>query len=194
MLIYSTSSVFFLSYALLVQTGLGLSPLSSGLLFVPCSIGFTAASIAAPRLVERFGTKTIFWGAVFYTFSFAVLIGQVWIAGGELIASHLITGLIIVGIGQGLVMTPLLNLVLGFVEENKAGMASGVISTLQQVGAAIGLAAVSILFGGVIANGAGEDAQSGLYASAFVSSMFYNLIASLVSAILLWKMAKEQKK
>ncbi len=91
-------------------------------------------------------------------------------------------------------MTPLLNLVLGFVEENKAGMASGVISTLQQVGAAIGLAAVSILFGGVIANGAGGDAQSGLYASAFVSSMFYNLIASLVSAILLWKMAKEQKK
>ncbi len=65
LLIYSTSSVFFLSYALLVQTGLGLSPLSSGLLFVPCSIGFTAASIAAPRLVERFGTKTIFWGAVF---------------------------------------------------------------------------------------------------------------------------------
>ncbi|MFD1452761.1 MFS transporter [Oceanobacillus sojae] len=194
LLIYSTSSVFFLSYALLVQTGLGLSPLSSGLLFVPCSIGFTAASIAAPRLVERFGTKTIFWGAVFYTFSFAVLIGQVWIAGGELIASHLITGLIFVGIGQGLVMTPLLNLVLGFVEENKAGMASGVISTLQQVGAAIGLAAVSILFGGVIANGAGGDAQSGLYASAFVSSMFYNLIASLVSAILLWKMAKEQKK
>ncbi|GAB2559681.1 MFS transporter [Gracilibacillus alcaliphilus] len=194
LLIYSTSSVFFLSYALLVQTGLGLSPLSSGLLFVPCSIGFTAASMAAPRLVECFGTKTIFGGAVFYTFSFAVLIGQVWMAGGDLVATHLITALIFVGVGQGLVMTPLLNLVLGFVEENKAGMASGIISTLQQVGAAIGLAAVSILFGGVIANATGGETQSGLYASAFASSMFYNLIASLISAILLWKMAKEQAK
>lgn len=190
LLIYSTSSVFFLCYALLVQTGLGLSPLSAGVLFVPCSIGFTAASIAAPRLVERFGTMTIFWGAVFYTFSFAVLIWQVWTAGGDLVAVHLITALVFVGIGQGLVMTPLLNLVLGFVEESKAGMASGIISTLQQVGAAIGLAAVSIFFGSVVADADGGD--SGLYASAFVSAMFYNLIASLVSAILLWKMAKER--
>ncbi|MEF3327899.1 MFS transporter [Oceanobacillus oncorhynchi] len=190
LLIYSTSSVFFLCYALLVQTGLGLSPLSAGILFVPCSIGFTAASMAAPRLVERFGTMTIFWGAVFYTFSFAVLIWQVWTAGGDLVAVHLITALVFVGIGQGLVMTPLLNLVLGFVEESKAGMASGIISTLQQVGAAVGLAAVSIFFGSVVADADGGN--SGLYASAFVNAMFYNLIASLVSAILLWKMAKER--
>lgn len=175
LLIYSTSSVFFLTYALLVQTGLGLSPLSAGLLFVPCSIGFTIASIAAPRLVERFGTKTILSGAIFYTLSFVVLIIQLWQAGGQLVASDLIMALVFVGIGQGLVMTPLLNLVLGFVEESKAGMASGIISTLQQVGAAVGLAATSILFGGIIGE---TDGGRDLYASAFVSAMFYNFVAS----------------
>jgi len=43
---------------------LGLSPFATGSLFVPYSIGFTAASMAAPRLVERFGTSVISWGAV----------------------------------------------------------------------------------------------------------------------------------
>ncbi|SDI98329.1 hypothetical protein SAMN04488123_11049 [Natribacillus halophilus] len=107
-----------------------------------------------------------------------------------MVAIHLIPALIFVGIGQGLVMTPLLNLVLGFVEESKAGMASGVIATLQQVGPAIGVAAVGILFGTAVADAAGGDAQSSLYVSAFGSAMIYNLIASLISAFLIWKMAK----
>lgn len=40
-----------------------------------------------------------------------------------------------IGAGQGYIMTPLLNLVLGFVDEAESGMASGVISTVKQVGA-----------------------------------------------------------
>lgn len=49
-------------------------------------------------------------------------------------------------------MTPLLNLVLGFVEETESGMASGVISTVQQIGAALGVAVVGIMFNGALSN------------------------------------------
>jgi predicted MFS family arabinose efflux permease len=56
-----------------------------------------------------------------------------------------------IGAGQGYIMTPLLNLVLGFVDEADSGMASGVVSTVQQVGAALGVAVVGILFNGALA-------------------------------------------
>ncbi|MNE83573.1 hypothetical protein D3C80_1803980 [compost metagenome] len=89
-----------------------------------------------------------------------------------------------------MIMTPLLNLVLGFLDERQAGMASGIISTLQQTGAALGVAAVGILFGAVLAGEPGEKTQTGLYASAFVSGMAYNLAASIIAAMLLATLAR----
>ncbi|UTD25682.1 hypothetical protein [Bradyrhizobium sp. WD16] len=86
----------------------------------------------------------------------------------------------------------LLDLVLGFVEPRQAGMASGVISTLQQVGAALGVAAVSILFSSVLTNATAAADQAGLYASAFVRAMLYNLAAAVLAAILLMRMIKHR--
>lgn len=190
LLIYSTASSFFLCFALLVQTGFGLSPFEAGSVFVPCSIAFVILSLSAPRLVARFGTPAIAVGALVYAVSFAVMVAQVWIAGAELVVSHLIPALIVVGGAQAMIMTPLLNLVLGFVEEQKAGMAAGVISTLQQVGAALGVAAVGILFGTAL--GAGDAGDGAIYASAFVAGMAYNVGAAVIAALLLMRLAVYQ--
>lgn len=65
LLVYSTSSSFFLCFALLVQTGLGLDPFLAGSIFAPCSVGFVLASLAAPRLVARWGTVAIVVGRWF---------------------------------------------------------------------------------------------------------------------------------
>lgn len=187
-LIYSTASSFFLCFALLVQTGFGLGPFEAGRVFVPCSIGFVGASLAAPRLVGRFGTPAIAVSAVLYTLSIAALIAQVWLAGPMLVPARLMPVLLVLGAGQGLIMTPLLNLVLGFVDERRAGMASGVISTLQQVGAALGVAAVGILFGGVVAGD--SSAGAGAYAAGFSRAMLYNLAAATCAAALLVALAR----
>lgn len=114
-------------------------------------------------------------------------------AGAELVPTRLIPVLIVVGVGQGFIMTPLLNLVLGFVEEAQAGMASGVISTVQQVGAALGVAVVGILFGAALAAGDGVAAQANQYVSAFVAGMLYNLGAALLVCVLLLMLAKTQR-
>ncbi|QOG06372.1 MFS transporter [Aureimonas sp. OT7] len=191
LLIYSTSSSFFLCFALLAQTGFGLSPFEAGSIFVPCSIAFVILSLSAPRLVARFGTPAIAMGALVYAIGLGVLIAQVWIAGADLVVAHLIPALIVIGGAQAMIMTPLLNLVLGFVEERQAGMGSGVISTLQQVGAALGVAAVGILFGAAL--GAGLEGQTALYASAFVSGMSYNVAAATITAALLVSIAKQSR-
>ena len=189
LLVYSTSSSFFLCFALLVQTGLGLDPFMAGSIFAPCSVGFVLASLAAPRLVARWGTRAIVAGAMVYAASIGLLIAQVWMAGAELVPARLIPVLVVVGAGQGFIMTPLLNLVLGFVDEAQAGMASGVISTVQQVGAALGVAVVGILFSSALVVGDGA-AQAGQYASAFVAGMLYNLGAALLVCILLLILAR----
>jgi len=184
--IYSTSSSFFLCFALLAQTGFGLSPFEAGSAFVPCSIGFVVASLAAPRLVARIGASAIAVGAVVYALALGVLIAQVWVAKGDLVVARLIPALILVGAAQGLIMTPLLNLVLGFVEDRQAGMASGIVATLQQVGAALGVAVVGILFGEALASGSDTSSHAHLYASAFVSGMAYNLVAAAIAAVLIF--------
>ncbi|MCL6323850.1 MFS transporter [Pectobacterium polaris] len=193
LLVYSTSSSFFLCFALLVQTGLGLDPFLAGSIFAPCSVGFVLASLAAPRLVARWGTVAIVAGALVYAVSIGLLIVQVQIAGTDLVAVQLIPVLVVVGAGQGFIMTPLLNLVLGFVDEAQAGMASGVISTVQQVGAALGVAVVGILFGTALATGDDAVAQAGQYVSAFVAGMLYNLVAALLVCILLLMLVRTQR-
>lgn len=193
LLVYSTSSSFFLCFALLVQTGLGLDPFLAGSIFAPCSVGFVLASLAAPRLVACWGTVTIVVGALVYAVSIGLLIMQVQLAGADLVAVRLIPVLVVVGAGQGFIMTPLLNLVLGFVDEAQAGMASGVISTVQQVGAALGVAVVGILFGTALATGDDAVAQAGQYVSAFVAGMLYNLIAALLVCILLLMLVRTQR-
>ena len=192
LLIYSTSSSFFLCFALLTQTGLGLDPFVAGSIFAPCSVGFVAASLAAPRLVSRWGIRAIAAGALAYAASLAVLIAQVWAAGAGLEPLRLIPALIAVGAGQGIIMTPLLNLVLGFVRQSQAGMAAGVVSTVQQVGAALGVAAVGILFGATLADGVAA-ARADLYVSAFVAGMLYNLGAALLVCVLLRMLASIQR-
>lgn len=194
LLVYSTSSSFFLSFALLVQTGLGLDPFVAGSIFAPASVGFVLASLAAPWLVARWGTRAIFGGALIYAVSIGLLIVQVQTAGAGLVPVRLIPMLIVVGAGQGFVMTPLLNLVLGFVKENQAGMASGVVSTVQQVGAALGVAVVGILFSTALVAANGVAAQAGQYASAFVAGMLYNLGAALLVCLLLFVLARVQKR
>ncbi|MGR4049781.1 MFS transporter [Kosakonia cowanii] len=192
LLIYSTSSSFFLCFALLVQKGLGLDPLQAGLVFAPCSVGFVLASLAAPRLVARWGIGAIIGGALVYALFIAALIAQVAMAGAQLNPVRLIPVLVIVGAGQGAIMTPLLNLVLGYVDEAQSGMASGIISTVQQVGAALGVAVVAMLFNTAL-HDAGSVAQAEQYASAFVAGMLCNLAVSVAICLLLLALALQRR-
>lgn len=192
LLVYSTSSSFFLCFALLVQKGLGLDPLQAGLIFAPCSVGFVLASLAAPRLVARWGIRAIIGGALIYALFIAALIVQVAVAGAQLNPVTLIPVLVVVGAGQGAIMTPLLNLVLGYVDEAQSGIASGIISTVQQVGAALGVAVVAMLFNSAL-NDAGSVAQAGQYASAFVAGMLCNLAVSVAICLLLLALGTQRR-
>ena len=94
---------------------------------------------------------------------------------------------------QGLSTTPLLNLVLGYVEEQYAGMAAGFISTMQQVGGAFGVSVVGIFCVSILVRDASEGVSlAGRYAAAFSGAMIYNLVAVIVAAGLIALIARNR--
>ncbi|MDC9596293.1 MFS transporter [Xenorhabdus anantnagensis] len=192
--VYSTSSSFFLVFALFLQNGLGFNPFDAGLIFAPASIGFVLSSLNAPYWIKRFGSKAITIGGLLYMLSFIALIVAISALSTEALLSMkalfvIFPILIFLGYGQGLVMTPLLNIVLAFVDVRFAGMASGVIATLQQIGAAFGVAVISVLvqwhFNGI------DTSPFVTYQNAFVHSMLYNVAATFITFYLLKKLLRK---
>jgi EmrB/QacA subfamily drug resistance transporter len=64
--------------------------------------------------------------------------------------THLLPGMIVAGFGAGLVNVPLASTAVGVVEPARAGMASGINSTLRQVGIATGIAALGSIFASTV--------------------------------------------
>ena len=186
LLIYSTATSMFLCFALLTQFGLGLTPFEAGTLFAPASVGFVAASLLAPKLVARFGKIGIAGGALVYAAGILWLIVAASGLRNRTDALFMLPPLVLFGFGQGLSMTPLLNLVIGVVEERHAGMAAGFISTMQQVGGAFGVSIVGIFFISILSRDAKPGiSQASRYADAFAGAMLYNIMAVAVAAILI---------
>lgn len=188
--IYATASSFFLCFALLLQAGAGLTPFQAGSLFAPASAAFMLASMLAPRLAQRWGNGVLSVGVAIYAAGLALLMAQaLW---GEALAHplRLLPGLVVLGFGQALSMTPLLNLVLGLAQERQAGMAAGLVATVQQVGGALGIVVSGVGFVPLLASG-GAAAR---YAQAFAGAMVFNLLAMGVALLLLNRITRNSQK
>jgi EmrB/QacA subfamily drug resistance transporter len=152
------SSFFVLALAL--QGGMGLDPLESGLVFTTLAVGYVASSMAAPALQARLGRGILIGGAALSAVGEAALAltaGEVHASGS---VAALIPGLVVAGIGMGMVFAPSVSLALAETDGERSGEASGVITTVQQIGGAVGVALLAIVFYGALgrgADGAGGD-------------------------------------
>jgi MFS family permease len=126
----------------LLQTMFGYSALAAGLHIVPMAAVFMAAGLVSPRLAEHVGTKrAVALGLVIFATGLIVLalIGQHAGYGPVLPAT------LAVGIGFGMTLAPTTDAVMGAVPREQAGLASGSLSTMRQVGQALGVAVIGSL-------------------------------------------------
>lgn len=160
---------FFLFLAIYLQEGRGMAALDSGLIFTPIAIGYFLASLVAEPIAARIGRHVLWIGAL------GMAAGLVWVklvlddVGRFGSASAFIPAFALAGVGMGLVMAPLTNLVLAGIRPEYAGAASGVLATSQQVGGAVGVAVVGVVFYGGLTN----RADPGAYPPAFSSSIVW---------------------
>jgi hypothetical protein len=98
----------------------------------------------------------------------------------------LILPLIVLGVGQGMFMTPVLNVVLSAIPENHSGAASGVLTTVQRAGYALGVAVLEVPFFTTLdgAKFAGSS-QSGAYLAAFAAVSLCIVVAMASVLVLL---------
>jgi MFS family permease len=136
-------TLFFAS--IFAQDVLGFSPLRTGLAFLPMAAIQFACARLAPRLVPRLGPKRL------TTAGTALLLASgIWLTGLTSATSYpggLLGPLILCGAGIGLTFMPLNMVILAGLPPKDTGSASGLLQCLQQVGAALGVAVLTTVYG-----------------------------------------------
>jgi EmrB/QacA subfamily drug resistance transporter len=156
---------FFLMFALWLQIGLGFSALHAGVTGVPFAVGSALASAASVRLVPTLGRRILSVGSLLLVAGMGALIWTVDRYGGAVHSWQLLPALLVCGLGLGCVIAPLVNVILAGIRGQDAGAASGVLSTVQQVGGAVGVALIGVIFFGLLgsqAAGVADDVLGGL--------------------------------
>ncbi|WP_371300897.1 MFS transporter [Nocardioides sp.] len=137
---------------LLVQVGMGYSPLHAGLTSVGQAAGMVVGFIASqPLMAKRGGRRVMHLGEAVAIAGFVGFLVTVGAAGDGLSGWDLQPSLLVSGVGLGLTMAPFFDLVLAGVDERESGSASGVLSSVQQLGGAVGIAALGTTFFHVVA-------------------------------------------
>ena len=136
---------FFFALSIFLQEGNSFSPLMAGVASAPFAIGTAAASLGTTR-ARLHSRKLMALGLVLLAGSMALLIFELGRVKGQMSLAALVPPLALAGIGLGLFIGPASATTLEEVPVEEAGSASGVITTVQQVGGALGVALISLVF------------------------------------------------
>uniref|UniRef100_UPI0031D45EA4 MFS transporter n=1 Tax=Streptomyces hawaiiensis TaxID=67305 RepID=UPI0031D45EA4 len=174
---------FFLTLSVYLQAGTGRTAWETGLVILPYALGSIVTSGLGVALAARAGRALLITGSLTVAASQLVLlavIGDDSDPGYWLLALALFIG----GLGLGLAAPILVNVVLAGVPGRDAGAAGGVLSTVNQIGAAIGIAVLGTVFFAAVtgsttdAPGAADHGHA-LSVVLVVSAVLY-LVAGLV--------------
>jgi EmrB/QacA subfamily drug resistance transporter len=137
---------FFFVLTIWLQAGEGFSPLGAGLTAFAFSVGTIVFAGVPQRLIPRFGRRVMVAGGLLMAggiggTQLAALAGGTPISGWSLVP-----GLVVAGAGLALLIIPLGNIAMSAIPAASGGAASGVLSTTQQLGGAVGIAVIGEIF------------------------------------------------
>ncbi|MHA7985181.1 MFS transporter [Rathayibacter sp. CAU 1779] len=178
---------FYVVLTMYLQLGRGLTALESGTIFLGLAVPYFAAVALVPRLVVRIGRLVLVLGSIANLIGFAAL-AVVALTGAD--AAWVLVGLVFCGAAQGLSIPPSTSLVLGTANPADAGIVSGALSTMQQVGGALGVAVVGTVFFGVL--GSATQGGSGV-ADAFASSLWPLAIVAALALLLTFLLPRGER-
>ncbi len=144
-MLFVISGLFGMFYfaSIYVQEVLGYSPLKAGFGFVPVTFGIVIGAGVAQPLIRSIGPRALPVIGIAMAASGLILLSRIPTHGNYL--RDLFPGLVVMSIGMGLTFVPVTLIATTNVDAADAGLASGLFNTSQQVGGALGLAALSSL-------------------------------------------------
>jgi EmrB/QacA subfamily drug resistance transporter len=180
---------YFFFSALYLQLVLEYSPLEVGLAYLPGTIIWGASSLLlSNKLVMRYGIKPPLLAGLGLMTLALVLLARVPVDGSW--ALDVLPATVALGIGAGIAFNPILLAAMSGVEQERAGLASGVVNTAFMMGGAVGLAVLASLAASrtdsLRASGdAAHAALNGGYHVAFAVGAAFVLAAATVAVALL---------
>ena len=144
----------FLLLTLYMQQVLGFSAMQTGLAYLAVALSAIVWSTVAAQLVTRVGVKHVLVVGMTAVAGGLAYFTQISVGGSYV--GDLLPGFLLIGFGLGFSFVPISIAALAGVEPAEAGLASGLINTSQQIGGAIGIAALA-----TIATSRTDDALAG---------------------------------
>lgn len=136
-------AVFFFG-ALYLEQVRDLSPLATGVAFLPMTLTVAALSTGpVARLVVRFGPRPVLLAGICTLIVGLILFATV--PGDVPYFPLLLVAFVVMGLGGGSTFVPLLTIAMADVPPRDAGLASGIMNVAMQLGAALGLALLGAL-------------------------------------------------
>jgi EmrB/QacA subfamily drug resistance transporter len=142
---FAMLAVFFF-LALYMQNIKGYTPLQAGVRFLPTTVVIIVVAPIAGRLSDRIGPRPL------------MVMGLLLTAGSLFWQGHLkvdtsygflVGAFVLLGLGMGLVMSPMSTAAMNAVDRTKAGVASGIVSMSRMIGGTFGVAALGALITGL---------------------------------------------
>jgi MFS family permease len=171
---------FLLSVTL--QLGLGLTPFQAGLVFIPLGGGFLVTAMLLPQASKVFRERQVPTGLVIVGLSQLAVFLILSVAHAPL--AFWLPALAAIGLGQGLVLTPLIGTALTMVPTSDSGVASGMLTTTTQVGNAAGIAVGGLVFFAALAGAHTGTSTSESYRDALGVSMLVFVAMNVSSFVL----------
>ena len=188
LMVAGPAGMFFLG-ALYMQQVLGYSPLSVGLAFLPVAVAIAAVSLKlVPKMLEKADAKLVVVAGL------ALMTGGLlWFARAPVDAAYVVDilpAMLLIGVGAGMAFPGAVTVAMADATLSDRGLRSGLVSTAQQVGPALGLAALAAISAERTSSllAAGSDTATALadgYHLAFLIGAGFVVVALVLSVTVL---------
>jgi EmrB/QacA subfamily drug resistance transporter len=182
-LMYAATFPTFFFVTLYLQQVLGFSAIGAGLAFLPMTLSIFTGSTLAPRVVARFGART-----VIVTAMTAMAAGMLVLSGispGQSYVGPVLIGEVLTALGMGFGLVPSTIVAMQGVAGAQSGVASGLLNTSRLMGGALGLAILSTIAtgqsGGAVGTGSLHALTNG-FDLAFTVAIGFAVAGALVAA------------
>jgi EmrB/QacA subfamily drug resistance transporter len=177
------SMFFFIS--LYMQQVLGYSAIHAGLSYLPLALTIIVTAGVASQLVTKVGFKPVLAAGMVFIAAGLIWFSQVSVGGGFL--TDILGPSLLAAIGLGLAFVTSTIAAVSGVEEQEAGLASGLINTSQQVGGALGLAVLASVANSVTndATGSPPQALTDGFQAAFLGGAAFAIIGLMATLVLI---------
>ena len=131
---------FSLTVGLFLQLGLAYSPLKASLTMAPWAVGAFLGSAIGATVLAGLGRRVLHLGLGLMS------VGMVWLFVTMSTEGLQIAPLAVYGAGMGMIFVPLFDIIVGDLADDEVGSASGVLTSMEQLGSSLGIAVLGTVF------------------------------------------------